>query len=58
MLEVYFMPQHSDNHDKVMINCKLHRLLLRSKVFGSVRSDIFTMGKRKFEIDQIVQSTL
>jgi len=39
-----------------MIDCKLHRLLLHSVVFGSVRSDVFTMGKRKFEIDQFVQS--
>lgn len=39
-----------------MIDCKLHRLLLHSVVFGSVRSYVFAMGKRKFEIDQFVQS--
>jgi len=30
------LSRHLDNY-KVMINCKLHRLLLHSKVFGSVR---------------------
>ena len=47
------------NHNhKVMINCKLQRLLLHRKVFGSFRSDVFITGKRKFQIDQMAQSTL